>query len=107
MKKKRPIAPVRATGRGMVAVHESLIVKVWPGAAGRGRGTASTVWSSGLPSSGAMKRRPLVTSTGPSAETTTIDETSIVERSRRGSQRPGDNAASLMNVEFLSLQAFQ
>ena len=49
------IAPVRAKVRGTCAVQNTSIVTLPPGATGAGSGTASTVASSGFPSSGATK----------------------------------------------------
>src|SRR5579864_3315526 len=45
MKKKLPIAPVRAKVRGTCEVHASSTVAVRPGASGSGNGTAMTVSS--------------------------------------------------------------
>ena len=57
MKKKLPMAPVRANVRGTCAVHFDFDRHASPpGATGCGSGTAITVSSSALPSSGAMKR---------------------------------------------------
>ena len=56
MKKKLPMAPVRAKVRGTCAVHVTSIVALAPGSIGCGSGTAITVSSSGLSSSGAMNR---------------------------------------------------
>ena len=57
MKKKLPIAPVRANGaRHVRGPRRPRWSTLPPGATGCGSATAITVWSSGLPSSGAMKR---------------------------------------------------
>ncbi len=52
MKKKLPIAPVRANVRGTWAVQRTSIVTVAPGSTGCASGRAITVWSSGFSSSG-------------------------------------------------------
>ena len=57
MKKKFPMAPVRANVRGMCAVHLISIVALPPGPTARGSGTCITVPSSAFPSSGEMKHR--------------------------------------------------
>ena len=56
--------PVRAKVRGTFDVQLTSTLMVSPGATGAGSGTAITVWSFGLPSSGLMYRRRDVRSTG-------------------------------------------
>src|SRR5688572_18691944 len=58
------MAPVRANGRGTRADHAICTVIVSPGPTGRSSGTSITVRSSGLPSSGEMKRAREVRSVG-------------------------------------------
>ena len=56
MKKKLPIAPVRANVRGTWAVQATSMVALPPGSIGCASGTDITVSSFGFSSSGAMKR---------------------------------------------------
>jgi hypothetical protein len=54
--KNSSLYPVRTETRGRRAVKSRATASVSPGATGRGSTTSATVRSSGLPSSGAMKR---------------------------------------------------
>jgi hypothetical protein len=109
MKKKLPIAPVRAKVRGTCAVHATSICTVAPGSMGSSSGTDITVSSSALSSSGATKRLNAVRSRLP----TLIDATSI----RAHSSGPRDASAaapppepsprSRMNVDRVFFHAFQ
>ena len=56
MKKKLPMAPVRAKVRGTWAVQATSMVALPPASIGCASGTAITVSSLGLSSSGAMNR---------------------------------------------------
>ena len=111
MKKKLPIAPVRAKVRGTCAVHFTSIASVAPGGAASGSGTAITVSSSALPSSGAMKCRVDVRSSGAAPwPSSRIEVTSMRPRSSsRGWARLRDapRLASRSHVERSSRQAFQ
>jgi hypothetical protein len=106
MKKKLPIAPVRANGRGTCAVQDTSIVAVSPGATGCGMPIAITVWSLWLSSSGAMKCVAAVRSTPPIVIVLTSMRAQSPARRGSSSDEPA-RASSRMNVERLSFQAFQ
>ena len=116
MKKKLSMTPVRANVRGTCAVQATLIVAVPPGSMACGRGTAITVSSNALSSSGAMKRFDEVRSVAAApAGATTIDVMSMRPQSScaRGlvstaGPRPVDpKARSRMNVDCAFFHAFQ
>ena len=74
--------PVRSKVRGTFAVQSTASSMVSPGCTGAGNGTAITVLSSVLPSSGAMKRR--FASGCDAGVRSSIDEMSMREKSDGG-----------------------
>ena len=108
MKKKSPIAPVRANVRGTRELHSISMLTVSPGATGVGIGTESTVRSSGLLSSGETKRRRSVRSWAPASPSSRTAVTSIQPQSASGldaSPGPRPSSRSRIQVERLFLQA--
>ena len=114
MKKKLPMAPVRANVRGTCAVQAMVIVAVAPGSAALGSGTDITVSSLALSSSGAMKRFDAVRSVEAApADVTAIDVMSMRPQSfgarrLRSTEGPGNpRVRSRMKVDWGFFQAFQ
>ena len=111
MKKKLPMAPVRANVRGTCAVQLTSIVAAPPGAIAWASGIAITVSSSGLSSSGAMKRfNPVRSLPATLIAVTSMRAHSSARRWRSSTAgpRPVDpSARSRMNVDRAFFQAFQ
>ncbi len=103
------MAPVRANVRGMREDQAIWTLTVSPGATGASSATSATVRSSPLLSSGAMKRRRLVTSIGaPAARTSFRLVTSIQPQSPSGRSAALSSPArmrSRMKVERVLRQA--
>ena len=91
----------------------SAIVALPPGGTGSGNGTAITVSSSVLPSSGAIKRLADVRSSAvserepPDARSSLIEVTSIRAKSSAGRSIGAESAASRRKVDRVFFQAFQ
>ena len=108
MKKKSSTAPVRANVRGTCADHVRRACIVWPGATGASSGISTTVRSSVLPSSGAMKRMRAVTSAGPPPDAirrTLVTSIDAHSASRRVSSRAPASARSRIQVDVVLRQA--
>ncbi len=111
MKKKLPMAPVRANVRGTCAVHVTSIVAESPGITGCGSGAESTVSSSALSSSGVTKRREAVRSARsgllPMLASVTAETSRLPQSPADGEGPRKVRARSRMNVDRAFFHAFQ